>query len=424
MKLDLCNCSISKDEFYNVKDDVIKAYDKLFSKTGLGSEYTGWLDFSYDNNVEEYNRIKAASQRIIKDSEAVIVIGTGGSYLGARATISAINGEDYNNLLGNYPKIYFVGNNLNEKSLLKAKKIVQSNETSLIVISKSGTTLEPAIAFRLLKEEMYKKYKETATNRIYVVTDKESGALREIANANSLESFVVPDNIGGRYSVFTPVGLLPIACAGINIDELMRGLYDAQKEFSTNNFDENICCQYAAARYILSKTKDIEILTNYTPELMFVAEWWKQLFGESQGKDGKGLYPTSLTYTTDLHSIGQLIQDGKKIFFETALFIYKNGYNIRIPNDEQNLDKLNYLTGKAVEEINKSAFEATVKAHVDGGVPNIIITIPELNEYYIAKLYYFFMVACALSAYMIDVNPFDQMGVEKYKNNMKNLLNN
>ncbi len=424
MKLDLRNSGLSEIDMINVKKDVMAAYDKLFNKTGAGNEYTGWVNYSYDNNKEEYDKIKAISEKIMNDSDAVIVIGTGGSYMGARATISAINGENFNDFPSNVPKIFFVGNNLSEKSLLKAIKIIENYNTSLIVISKSGTTIEPAVAFRLLKNEMYNKYKYKANDRIYAVTDKSKGALRQIAEINSIESFVVPDDIGGRYSVFTPVGLLPIACAGISIDEIMRGLKDAHREFSLNNFEENICCQYAAVRYILGKTKDIEILTNYTPELIYISEWWKQLFGESEGKDGKGLYPASLTYTADLHSMGQLIQDGKKIFFETTLFVDKNGYNIFIPNDDNNLDNLNYLSGKSVEWINKNAFEATVKAHVDGGVPNIIISIPEVNEYYIAKLYYFFMVSCAISAYMLDVNPFNQMGVEEYKNNMKNLLNN
>ncbi len=424
MKLDLRNSGLSEIDMINVKKDVMAAYDKLFNKNGAGNEYTGWVNYSYDNNKEEYDKIKAISEKIMNDSDAVIVIGTGGSYMGARATISAINGENFNDFPSNVPKIFFVGNNLSEKSLLKAIKIIENYNTSLIVISKSGTTIEPAVAFRLLKNEMYNKYKDKANDRIYAVTDKSKGALRQIAEINSIESFVVPDDIGGRYSVFTPVGLLPIACAGINIDEIMRGLKDAHREFFSNNFEKNICCQYAAARYILGKTKDIEILTNYTPELIYISEWWKQLFGESEGKDGKGLYPASLTYTADLHSMGQLIQDGKKIFFETTLFVDKNGYNISIPNDDNNLDNLNYLSGKSVEWINKNAFEATVKAHVDGGVPNIIISIPEVNEYYIAKLYYFFMVSCAISAYMLDVNPFNQMGVEEYKNNMKNLLNN
>lgn len=424
MKLDLRNSGLSEIDMINVKKDVMVAYDKLFNKTGAGNEYTGWVNYSYDNNKEEYVKIKAISEKIMSDSDAVIVIGTGGSYMGARATISAINGENFNDFPSNVPKIFFAGNNLSEKSLLKAIKIIENYNTSLIVISKSGTTIEPAVAFRLLKNEMYNKYKDKANDRIYAVTDKSKGALRQIAEISSMESFVVPDDIGGRYSVFTPVGLLPIACAGINIDEMMRGLKDAHREFSSNNFEENICCQYAAARYILGKTKDVEILTNYTPELIYISEWWKQLFGESEGKDGKGLYPASLTYTADLHSMGQLIQDGKKIFFETTLFVDKNGYNISIPNEDNNLDNLNYLSGKSVEWINKNAFEATVKAHVDGGVPNIIISIPEVNEYNIAKLYYFFMVSCSISAYMLDVNPFNQMGVEEYKNNMKNLLNN
>ncbi len=424
MKLDLCNSSISENDINSIEEKLISAYDKLLKRSGEGSEYTGWLDYSYDNNMEEYEKIKYASKKIMSDSEAVIVIGIGGSYLGARAAITSIKGEDYNDFPGNTPRIFFCGNSLSEKSLLKAKKIIETYNTSLIVISKSGTTIEPAITFRLLKNQMYDKYKNSACDRIYVITDEKYGALRKIADSEGMESFTVPGNIGGRYSVFTPVGLLPMACAGIAIDEITRGLKDAQKEFFSKDFKKNICCRYAAARYILGQSKDIEILTNYSPELTYISEWWKQLFGESEGKNGKGLYPASLNYTTDLHSMGQLIQDGKKIFFETSLFVEKKGHDICIPYDEDNFDNLNYLSGKSVEFINKNAFEGTVRAHVDGKVPNIIISIPDISEYYIAKLYYFFMASCAVSAYMIGVNPFDQMGVEEYKKNLKNLLNN
>lgn len=424
MKLDLCNSSISENDINSIEEKLISAYDKLLKRSGEGREYTGWLDYSYDNNMEEYEKIKYASKKIMSDSEAVIVIGIGGSYLGAKSAITAIRGEDYNDFPGNIPRIFFCGNNLSEKSLLKAKKIIETYNTSLIVISKSGTTIEPAIAFRLLKNQMYDKYKNGARDRIYVITDEKDGALRKIADSEGMESFIVPGDIGGRYSVFTPVGLLPMACAGMDIDEITRGLKDAQKEFFSKDFKKNICCRYAAARYILGQSKDIEILTNYSPELTYISEWWKQLFGESEGKNGKGLYPASLNYTTDLHSMGQLIQDGKKIFFETSLFVEEKGHDICIPHDKDNFDNLNYLSGKSVEFINKNAFEGTVRAHVDGKIPNIIISIPNINEYYIAKLYYFFMASCAVSAYMIGVNPFDQMGVEEYKKNLKNLLNN
>ncbi len=423
MKVDLKNIGISENEIDNLEEKVMEAYDKLLKGTGAGSEFTGWLNYSYDDNIEEYEKIKKASKKIINDSKAVIVIGIGGSYLGARATITALNGEDYNDFPGNNPKIFFCGNNLSEKTLLKAKKVIENYDTSLIVISKSGTTIEPAIAFRLLKHQMYEKYGDKAKDRIYAITDKKDGALRKIADSEAMESFIVPDNIGGRYSVFTPVGLLPIACAGIDIDEMMRGLKDARKEFFSKDFKANIGCQYAAARHILGQSKNVEILANYSPELSCVAQWWQQLFGESEGKDGKGTYPASLNYTTDLHSMGQFIQDGNKIFFETNLIVEKNGYNICIPHDENNFDKLNYLSGNTVEFVNNAAFEGTFKAHLSGKVPSIVIKIPEINAYYIAKLYYFFMVSCALSAYMIGVNPFDQPGVEEYKKNMKELLN-
>lgn len=424
MKLDIYYSDIDKNKLNERKNDVYEAFDKLFNKSGEGSEFLGWLDYSYDNNVEEYERIKCASKKIIENSEAVLVIGTGGSYNGACATIKAINGENYNEFSKDTPKVFFVGNSLSDRSLTNAVKIIENYETSLIVISKSGTTIEPAVAFRVLKEAMNKKYKNDACGRIYTITDRSKGALRKMSEDNSYESFVVPDDIGGRYSVFTPVGLLPIACAGIDIDEFLRGLKDAQKEFSNRDLENNICMQYAAFRDILNETKDIEIITNYCPDLAHISEWWKQLFGESEGKDGKGLFPTSLTYTCDLHSMGQLIQDGKKIFFETTVFIDKNGDNIIIPTDECDLDKLNYLSGKSVEYVNGKAFEATVKAHVDGMVPNIVITIPKISEYHIAKLYYFFMVSCAISAYMLGVNPFNQNGVEDYKSIMRKLLNN
>lgn len=424
MIVDIKNIGISVNEINNNEDNVMKAYDKLLKKTGTGSEFTGWLRYSYDNNVKEYEKIKRASIKIINDSEAVIVIGIGGSYLGARATITALNGEDYNDFPGNKPKIFFCGNNLSEKTLLKAKKVIENYDTSLIVISKSGTTIEPAIAFRLLKHQMNEKYGSEAKDRIYVITDKKEGALRKIADSEDMESFIVPDDIGGRYSVFTPVGLLPIACAGIDIDEMMRGLKDAQNEFLTKGFKENIACQYAAARHILANTKNVEILVNYSSELSYIAQWWQQLFGESEGKEGKGIYPAFLNYTTDLHSMGQFIQDGNKIFFETNLIVEKNGYNVCIPHDENNYDKLNYLSGNTVEFVNKAAFEGTFKAHINGNVPSIVIKIPEVNAYFIAKLYYFFMASCALSAYMIGVNPFDQPGVEEYKKQMKEALKN
>lgn len=422
MIVDIKNIGIDDDKLKSTQEKLKKAYDMLIDRNGAGSEFTGWMDYSYDNNTEEYERIKKAAARIMSDSEAVIVIGIGGSYLGTRATITALNGEYHNDFPGNKPRIFFCGNNLNEKTIINAKMVIENYNTSLIAISKSGTTIEPAIAFRLLKHQMCEKYGDKAKDRIYVITDKKSGALRKTADYESMESFVVPDDIGGRYSVFTPVGLLPIACAGIDIDEMMRGLKDAQKELLIRDFQKNPAFQYAAARYALGKSNCVEILVNYSSELSYIAQWWQQLFGESEGKAGNGLYPTSLNYTTDLHSMGQFIQDGNKIFFETNLIAEKNGYNVCIPHDENNFDKLNYLSGNTVDFVNKAAFEGTFKAHLNGKVPSIVIKIPEINAYNIAKLYYFFMLSCALSAYMIGVNPFDQPGVEEYKKNMKELL--
>ncbi len=422
MIVDIKNIGIDENELKSIQEKIEKAYDMLINKNGAGNEFTGWIDYSYDNNTEEYERIKKAAAKIMSDSEAVIVIGIGGSYLGARATITALNGEHHNDFPGNKPRIFFCGNNLNEKTIINAKKVIENYNISLIVISKSGTTIEPAIAFRLLKHQMYEKYGDKAKDRIYVITDKKDGALRKIADSEDMESFVVPNDIGGRYSVFTPVGLLPIACAGIDVDEILRGLRDVQKELLTKNFQENPAFQYAAARYILGSSKNVEILVNYSSELSYIAQWWQQLFGESEGKEGKGIYPTSLNYTTDLHSMGQFIQDGNKIFFETNLIVEKNGYNVYITQDENNYDKLNYLSGNTIEFVNKAAFEGTFKAHLNGKVPAIIIKIPEIDAYNIAKLYYFFMLSCALSSYMTGVNPFNQPGVEEYKKNMKELL--
>lgn len=423
MKLDITNCDICLHDIDYIQEAVMNSYKTLFKKNGAGNEYTGWLNYSYDDNIDEFNRIKIAAKKIREDSQTVIVIGTGGSYLGAKATINALKGQDYNELSDMEPKIYFAGNTLSHGYLNKLLKVIENTETSLIVISKSGSTLEPSVAFRILKNAMENKYKETSSKRIYVVTDKEKGTLKHISDLKGYETFVVPDDIGGRYSVFTPVGLLPIACAGLNIDDMIKGLKDAENEFSNPQIKENICCQYAALRYLLGKNNNIEILTCYNPDLKYISEWWKQLYGESEGKEGKGIFPTSLVYTTDLHSMGQLIQDGNKIFFETTVFIDNVGDNIVVPYDEENLDNLNCIAGKSIEYINEKAMEATIKAHKDGGVQNILIKLPKLDEYNIAKLYYFFMVSCAIGCYLLELNPFNQNGVEKYKNNIKKLLN-
>ncbi len=422
IKLNLENCNIDKIYFEKSKQKVYDAFETLLNRNGQGKEFTGWLEYSYDENLEELKKIKEAAEKIRKTSEAVIVIGTGGSYLGTRSVITAIKGEDFNDFSSGDPKMFFAGTTLSEKSLLKFEKVIDTYDTSLIVISKSGSTIEPAVAFRILRKKMHSKYGKDASSRIFAITDKDKGALNKIACKESYEKFIVPDDIGGRYSVFTPVGLLPLACAGIDVDSLLEGLKEAQKTFLTDKSENNVCVKYALARRALAKVKDIEIFVTYAPELGYVSEWWKQLFGESEGKNGKGIFPTSLKYTTDLHSMGQLVQDGKKIFFETVLFVEDNDCNVCVPFENDDLDNLNYLEGRSVEYVNEMAFEATLKAHVDGNTPNILISMPKVDEFNIAKLYYFFMVSCGISAYASGVNPFDQPGVEEYKSNMNNLL--
>ncbi|HLR34127.1 MAG TPA: glucose-6-phosphate isomerase, partial [Tissierellales bacterium] len=358
---------------------------------------------------------------------ALIVIGIGGSYLGARACIEALNHSFYNQLAKGKrktPEIYYAGNNISSTYILDLLDTIEDKDISVNIISKSGTTTEPAIVFRIFKEYMEKKYgKEEAKNRIFATTDKEKGALKTLADNEGYETFVIPDDVGGRYSIFTPVGLLPIAVSGLDIEKIMEGAYSGQEEYGNENLADNISYQYAVVRNILyNKGKDIEILANYEPALNYFAEWWKQLFGESEGKDKKGIYPASVNFTTDLHSMGQFIQDGKRNIFETTINVEKVEKNIVLKESEDDLDRLNFLSGKTMDLVNKKAFEGTLKAHVKGNVPNIIINIPELNEFYFGKLIYFFEKACAMSGYLLGVNPFDQPGVEEYKKNMFELL--
>ena len=427
IRLDYSNSFINEYEIEYLSSFIRNSHNLLHEMNGPGSNYIGWMDLPKNYDKNEYNRIKDASKRIQENSDVLLVIGIGGSYLGARACIDALSHTFYNVLSKNKrrtPEIYFVGNNISSKYLTDLLDVIDGKDISINVISKSGTTTEPAIAFRILKEYLENKYGITeARKRIYATTDKEKGALRQLADDEGYETFNIPDDVGGRYSIFTPVGLLPIAVAGIDIDKIMEGAIAGLNDYSNTNMEENPCYQYAAIRNILyNKGRDIEILVNYEPSLQYLSEWWKQLFGESEGKDGKGIYPGSANFTTDLHSIGQLIQDGKRNLFETTVNIESSKENIVLKANEDNLDGLNFLEGKNLDFVNKKAFEGTLMAHVNGNVPNLIINVPELNEFYFGKLIYFFEKACAISGYTLGVNPFDQPGVEEYKKNMFMLL--
>lgn len=417
---------LNEDEIILMKGQCETATESLMKGTSHGNEYLGWIELPNNYDKNEFERIKKASEKIKKDSEIMIVIGIGGSYLGAKAGIEFLTHSFYNNQSKDKrktPQIFFAGQNISGRYLQHLIEIVENKDFSLNVISKSGTTTEPAIAFRILKKVLEDRYGiEGAKKRIYATTDKQKGALKTLATQEGYETFVVPDNVGGRFSVLTAVGLLPIAVAGIDIDELMLGARDACEDYKAP-YLENDCLKYAVIRNILNrKGKDIEMLINYEPQLHFVGEWWKQLFGESEGKDGKGIFPATADFTTDLHSMGQYIQDGRRTIFETILNIETSNSNIVIKKDEQNLDGLNYLVGKNINEINKKAMEGTIKAHVSGGVPNLIINIPEATAYHLGYLFYFFEKSCGVSGYLLGVNPFNQPGVEIYKKNMFELL--
>lgn len=427
MKLSYSGAFISNEDLNQIGPLIKRNNSLLENKTGKGNDLLGWLDLPSNYDKNEFKRIKKVAWKIQNDSEVLIVIGVGGSYLGARACIEALNHSFYNTLpkeKRKFPEIYFVGNNLSSTYLIDLIDNIGDKDISLNVISKSGTTMEPSIAFRVLKNIMEKRYgNEGARDRIYITTDRYKGVLRELSQSEGYESFVVPADVCGRFSVFTAVGLLPIAVTGIDIDGLMNGAYDGMIEYKEAELSKNICYQYAAIRNVLyKKGKDIEILANYEPSLFYLSEWWKQLFGESEGKDGNGIYPASANFTTDLHSFGQLIQDGKKNIFETIIMIDKPRKDLVIDIYENNFDGLNYLAGTSLNYINKKAFEGVLEAHENGDVPNIVITLPELNEFYLGKLIYFFQKSCVISAYIQGVNPFDQPAVEKYKNNMYRLL--
>ena len=414
-------------EVESMKAITESAKELLLSKKGAGNDYLGWIDLPVDYDKDEFERIKKAAKKIQSDSEVLVVIGIGGSYLGARAAIEFLGHNFFNSVskeVRKAPEIYFVGNSISSTYLSNLIDVIGDRDFSVNIISKSGTTTEPAIAFRVFKKLLEKKYgKEEAAKRIYATTDKAKGALKNLADAEGYEEFVVPDDVGGRFSVLTAVGLLAIAASGADIDKLMEGAASARKRCIENDFDNNDSMQYAALRNImLRKGKAIEILCDYEPSLHYTLEWWKQLMGESEGKDNKGLFPASVDLTTDLHSMGQFIQDGSRIMFETVLNVEKAREEITIEAEDEDLDGLNYLAGKTVDFVNKCAMNGTILAHTDGNTPNLMVKIPEQNEFYVGELFYFFEFACGLSGYILGVNPFNQPGVESYKHNMFALL--
>ena len=425
--LDLTHSSITKKSILEYKQQVENIHKDLHRRANDQKDFVGWLELPTNYDKEEFERIKKSAEKIRNESDILVVIGIGGSYLGARAVIESLTSSFYNMLpeeQRKYPQILYVGNNLSPNYINEIIEYIGDKDFSVNVISKSGTTTEPAIAFRIFREMLENKYGiDEARSRIYATTDKEKGALKTLANNEGYESFVVPNNVGGRYSVLTAVGLLPIATAGINIDKLMEGAQIAQKRYDDPDVKYNQCYQYAVIRNILYKLyKDTEILVNYEPKMHYFTEWWKQLFGESEGKEQKGIFPAGVDFTTDLHSMGQYIQDGKRNLFETVIKINKPNSDIKINADDDNLDGLNYLAGKNLDYVNKKAMEGTIQAHVSGGVPNIIISMEKLDELNLGELIYFFEKACAMSGMILGVDPFNQPGVEEYKKNMFKLL--
>ena len=427
IKLNLENAEIEPQEILEYKQVVENIHKDLHGRAHNENDFVGWIDLPTNYDKEEFTRIQEAAKRINEDSDILLVIGIGGSYLGARAVIESLT-SSFDNILDDnqrkHPRILYAGNNLSSNYINELIEAIGNKDFSINVISKSGTTTEPAIAFRIFREMLESKYGvEEARSRIYVTTDKQRGALKTLADKEGYEQFVIPDNVGGRYSVLTAVGLLPIATAGIDIEKLMEGARLAEARYNDPELKYNECYKYAVARNVLNKRgKEIEILVNYEPKLHFFTEWWKQLYGESEGKEGKGIYPSGVDFTTDLHSMGQYIQEGRRTLFETVLRVEEPETNININADDDNLDGLNYLANKDVDYVNKKAMEGTVQAHVSGGVPNIIINIEKLNEETVGHLIYFFEKACAMSGMILGVNPFNQPGVEEYKKNMFKLL--
>lgn len=418
---------ISADEIKSMKGIAATAKDTLVNKSGAGNDFLGWIDLPVDYDKEEFNRIKKAANKIQSDSEVLVVIGIGGSYLGARAAIEFLRHSFYNSVdkeIRKTPEIYYAGNSISTTYLAQLIETIGDRDFSVNIISKSGTTTEPAIAFRIFKEMLEEKYgKEGAAGRIYATTDKAKGALKNLATEEGYESFVVPYDVGGRFSVLTAVGLLPIAVSGADIDKLMEGAASMRELCLGTEYEKNDAILYAAIRNILHrKGKSTEVLANYEPIFHYVSEWWKQLYGESEGKDQKGIFPASVDLTTDLHSMGQFIQDGSRIMYETVMELTKPSHEIVLKEEKVDLDGLNYLAGKNLDFINKSAMKGTQLAHTDGNVPNLVIRIPEQSEFYLGELFYFFEFACGVSGYILGVNPFNQPGVESYKKNMFALL--
>lgn len=418
---------VGQHEIDYMQDAVSAAHKMLHEKTGAGADFLGWVHLPSDYDKEEFARIKKAAEKIRSDSDVLIVIGIGGSYLGARAAIEMLGHSFYNAVdkeKRNGPQIFYAGNSISATYLSELLEAVEGKDISVNVISKSGTTTEPAIAFRIFKELLEKKYgKEEAKKRIYATTDKARGALKSLADEEGYESFVIPDDVGGRYSVLTAVGLLPIAAAGIDIDQMMQGAAAAEKRYDNPNLAENECYQYAVVRNALyRKGKTVEMMVNYEPALHYFGEWWKQLFGESEGKDNKGIFPAAADFSTDLHSMGQYMQEGMRILYETALRVARPRKNVTIEATPDNIDGLNFLAGKTLDFVNEKAAEGTLLAHTDGNVPNLIVHIPELSAYYFGEMVYFFEKACGISGYLLGVNPFNQPGVEAYKKNMFALL--
>lgn len=415
---------VSEDDFSAIAGEIAKADKTLNDRSGEGSDFLGWVDLPVDYDKDEFARIKKAAEKIRSDSDILVVIGIGGSYLGARAAIEFCKSQNYNATVKNGPQIFFSGNSISSSALYELCELCKEKDFSVNVISKSGTTTEPAVSFRIFKKMLEEKYgKEEAAKRIYVTTDRAKGTLKEVSDKEGYETFVVPDDVGGRYSVLTAVGLLPIAAAGCDIDAMMKGAADAREQYTDSDIEKNDCYKYAAARNILyRKGKAVEMMVSYEPDYTMMNEWFKQLFGESEGKDGKGLFPSSAIFSTDLHSMGQYIQQGERLLFETAVVFDKPKHVINIEADAENADGLNFLAGKTMDFVNEKAFQGTVLAHCDGGVPNIILELPEMNEYEFGYLVYFLEKACAISGYTLGVNPFNQPGVESYKKNMFALL--
>ena len=418
---------LEEHEITYLQPMVTAAHEMLHNKTGQGNDFLGWIDLPENYDKEEFLRIKKAAEKIRNDSDVLIVIGIGGSYLGARAAIEMLSHTFYNSVSKDKrksPNIYFVGNNISSTYMVDLLETIEGKDISVNVISKSGTTTEPAIAFRIFKEFLEKKYgKEEAKKRIYATTDKVRGALKSLADTEGYETFVIPDDVGGRFTVLTPVGLLPIAAAGIDIDEMMSGAAASREAYSVPEIEKNDAYKYAVIRNALfRKGKTIEILVNYEPCLHYFGEWWKQLYGESEGKDGKGVFPAAVDFSTDLHSMGQYIQEGIRNIYETVINVENPRKSIIIEKNDENVDGLNFLAGKTMDFVNKKAFQGTILAHNDGGVPNIVVNVPELSAYNFGYLAYFFEKACGISGYLMGINPFNQPGVEAYKKNMFALL--